>query len=253
MTVIRKYEHLFFDLDNTLWDFDANAKSALHQTVAELKLDQQIEDFGTFYSFYEEVNTRLWEAYRRQEIRKPELIRERFRITLENFGLAATDPVEVNDHYLRIMPSYTQLIEGTIETLDWLRARNYHLHIITNGFKEVQSLKMKNSGLTPYFERVFVSEEVNAPKPDKRIFRHALMNCNARKSRSLMIGDSWETDILGAKQFGMHQVYFCRNMQNFLSPPQKDPATIQKQKILQNTPQKDTIVIKNLTSLMDFL
>ena len=211
MDIIRKYDHIFFDLDNTLWDFDVNARITMEQTVAELKLDQQIDDFEEFYAYYEKINSALWEAYRKQEIRKPELIKKRFEDTLLRFNIKGVDPVTMNELYLDIMPLQTTLLPGVIETLDYLKSRHYHLHIISNGFKKVQTQKIKSSGLSAYFEKLFVSEEVNAPKPDVRIFRHALMNCNASKKKSIMIGDSFETDIIGAMGFGIDQVHFLKD------------------------------------------
>ena len=211
MSVIRKYDHIFFDLDNTLWDFDANAKITMEQTVGELNLDEQIVDFEEFYTYYEKINSALWEAYRRQEIRKPELIKKRFEDTLAHFNIKGVDPVAMNDLYLDIMPLQTTLMPGVFETLDYLQSRQYRLHIISNGFKKVQTQKVKSSGLSSYFEKMFVSEEVSAPKPDVRIFRYALMNCNASKKKSIMIGDSFETDIVGAMDFGIDQIYFVRD------------------------------------------
>ncbi len=208
MAFTRKYDHLFFDLDNTLWDFDANAKITMQQTVTELKLGSQVEDFEEFYAFYEKVNSGLWKAFQRQEIRKPELIKKRFADTLSHFNIKGIDPVTMNELYLDIMPEQKTLVDGAIDLLEYLKASNYHLHIISNGFKKVQTRKLKSSGLEPYFDQVFVSEEAEAPKPDVRIFRHALSNCNASKKKSLMIGDSFETDIIGAYNFGIDQLYF---------------------------------------------
>lgn len=208
---MRKYDHLFFDLDNTLWDFDANARLALQQAVTSLKLEDQVEDFDAFYTFFDQTNAGLWESYRRQEISQSELIRKRFEVIIDHFYLPGTDPEVFNSRYLQFMPGFTNLVEGALETLDYLRSEGYHLHIITNGLSEVQRQKVKNSGLAPYFEWITASEDIHVPKPDKRIFQYALMNCNARKNKSLMIGDNWETDIIGAMQTGIDYIFFVRN------------------------------------------
>ncbi len=253
MQIHRKYDHLFFDLDNTLWDFDANAKSALRQTVKEMGLDENIPDFDSFFAYYEQVNSRLWDAYRKQEISKTELTGKRFEITLEHYGINNINPLVMNNLYLEVMPTYTQLVDGALETLGYLKSKGYHLHIITNGFKEVQLKKMKNSGLAPYFEKIFVSEEISAPKPDKRIFRHALVNCNAKKEKSLMIGDSWDTDILGAKNVGLAQVFFQRTLENNETTPENKIPQSSKNVFLRQNPPQNTIVIKKLTLLTNLL
>lgn len=247
----RKYEHLFFDLDNTLWDFDTNARLAMQETVSQLKIESQLPDFDSFYHFYEQVNTSLWEAYRKQEIRKPELIKKRFEDTLARFQIEGIDPVEMNDLYLKIMPRQKQLVTGALETLSYLKSKRYHLHIITNGFKEVQHAKINTCGLAPYFEGIFISEEIQAPKPDKRIFKHALMNCNAKKSKSTMIGDSFETDILGAKQFGMDSIHLQKNTNSTDTPPVFTNLSQNTDNITPTTPSYKTSVIENLTQLLD--
>ena len=209
---MKKYEQLFFDLDHTLWDFDTNSKLALKQTFEELSVNDQIKDFEAFFSYYQEVNHKLWEAYRNKEIRKPDLIKKRFEDTLSHFDVEGIDPVEMNEQYLELMLLQTKLFPGVIETLQYLKERRYQMHIITNGFTEVQHRKISTSGLDVFFDRVFTSEAVQIPKPDKRIFLHALKCCNSKKKTSIMIGDSWETDILGAKGAGISQVYISKNI-----------------------------------------
>ncbi len=250
MAFYRKYDHLFFDLDNTLWDFDANAKEAMLLTIEKLDLGNKIPDFNTFYDHYENINTGLWELYRKQEIRKSDLIRKRFEDTLTHFSIENIDAIEMNNLYLDFMSVQTKLIEGATETLTYLKSRNYHLHIITNGFKEVQTLKLHNCNLTHFFEGVFISEMVNAPKPDKRIFKHALMNSNARKDKSLMIGDSWETDIQGAQNMGIDQVYLRKNGNYKQHPPKTNHQAPSFYKKNKDTPCPRTYVIEKLTQLI---
>ena len=253
MPLIRKYEHLFFDLDNTLWDFDANARLAMQETLSILKLENRIPDFDRFYHYYEQVNTSLWEAYRKQEIRKNELTTKRFEDTLNHFQIGGIDPVAMNDLYLHVMPRQTQLVEGAIETLDYLQSRHYQLHIITNGFKEVQHQKLKTSGLAPYFTRVFISEEIQYPKPDVRIFKHALMNCNARKEKSIMIGDSWETDILGALHFGITTIFIPKKHDLHNVPPKNEGNTQINTHKTKDTPTNKIHTIQKLTQILDIL
>jgi len=253
MPLIRKYDHLFFDLDNTLWDFDINARLALRQAVTNLNLNGQITDFSLFFTFFEQTNNNLWEAYRKQEIRQAELVLKRFEILIDHFGLSCVSPENINNQYLSLMPEYNHLVDGAIETLDYLKGEGYHLHIITNGLSTVQNEKVKKSGLAPYFKKVFASEDINAPKPDKRIFRYALMNCNAKKSKSMVIGDTWETDIAGARQMGMDHVFFIKNEKKAMMPPKNAIQSRENNKSSTTAPFKNYYSIEKLIMLKQIL
>jgi len=205
----KKYTHLFFDLDNTLWDFKTNSLHALRATFVELGLNQKSVRFEQFFEAYSVHNHNLWEDYRNKKVRKAELTRQRFQLTFDELGITGINADEMNHRYLTEMPKQNHLEEGAIELLDDLKAKRYKLFIITNGFKEVQLKKMHTSGLQPYFEKVFISEEVKAPKPDPMIFEHAVKSTNAKKSCSLMLGDDWNVDIKGALNFGMDAIYYC--------------------------------------------
>lgn len=206
------YKHLFFDLDNTLWDFDRNSELAMREVWSAYTLP--MDDFDRFFLIYNRHNDQLWAAYRAHQITKQELSGSRFSRALNEAGYHGIDGVEFNHHYLERMPLQTHLCHGTLELLDHLFDK-FSLHIITNGFAEVQHLKMEHSGLIRYFERIFISESVQAPKPSPLIFRHALKSCNARKQESIMIGDSWEADILGAKAMGIDQIYYNRQGETY--------------------------------------
>jgi putative hydrolase of the HAD superfamily len=253
MPFIRKYDHLFFDLDNTLWDFDVNARLAMQQAVTTLKLNDQIGNFDSFFTFFEQTNNSLWEAYRNREIRQSELVLRRFEIMIGNFGLTGINPEKFNDMYLRLMPAYNHLVDGAVETLDYLRDKGYQMHIITNGLSEVQQRKVKSSDLAPYFEKIFVSEDINIPKPDKRIFQHALINCNAKKNKSMMIGDTWETDIVGARQTGIDHIFFIRNEKKSDTPPENEIQSLENNKFSSTSPFKSYYNIKKLTNLKQIL
>lgn len=247
---MRKYDHLFFDLDHTLWDFETNSRLAMQQTVHELKLESQIVDFEQFIHYYEQVNSQLWELYRKQEIRKPELIRQRFEQTLSHFEIHGTDPMVMNERYLKRMPLQKKLYPGVIETLEYLKKKGYQMHIITNGFTEVQHQKIESSGLSPYFQRIFISEAIQAPKPDKRIFQYALSSCNAKKARSIMIGDSWESDIEGARNFGISQIF----IDNTDNSPQKPSTHDHKNSFTKILPQKNTTyIVKSIKNIQQLL
>ena len=211
---MRKYDFLFFDLDNTLWDFSVNSREALKQSLANLELLGQLDSFDEYFIIYEQINESLWSDYRSKKITKHALIAERFSRSLEAFDITNKDWEGINRLYLEYMALQTRLFPGPVEPLSYLKAKGYQMHIITNGFKEVQNAKLRNCGLTGFFGKVFISEEIKNTKPHREIFEHALKSTNAPKKRSIMIGDSWETDIEGALAFGMDQVMFLNNGQN---------------------------------------
>lgn len=205
---MKKYKHLFFDLDHTLWDFDTNA----HQTLEELyhiyQLDNHFDSFNHFMTLYQPCNVSLWEKYRRGAITKQFLNQERFYLPLAEVGYDNRDTAARIAHdFVNNSPLKTQLLPFAIEILDYLKPK-YTLHIITNGFRETQQKKLENSGLMPYFTRVFISELVGCQKPDRAFFDYAIKSCNARKVQSLVIGDSLEADIMGAARAGIDTVYF---------------------------------------------
>ena len=204
----KKYTHLFFDLDNTIWDFNSNSFDALQIALDKLDLLGTMDSYDDFFKIYSGVNDKLWDLYRQGLMNKKVLSVQRFEESFEKNGT----PLKmgggaVNDAYLTEMPLQTKLIEGARHLLDHLHGR-YDIAIITNGFKEVQYDKIRRSELSKYFRKIFISEEVGAQKPRKQIFEYALKSMNAPKKSSLMIGDSWEADILGAMNFGMDQVYY---------------------------------------------
>ena len=211
---MRNYDHLFFDLDNTLWDFTTNSRLAMEQTLIQNELLLRIDSFDDFFEVYEQINQSLWSEYHSKKITKQKLIVERFSRSMQAFGIHDYDWNELNSLYLENMALQTQLFPGTMETLSTLKSKGYQMHIITNGFREVQYLKLTNCGLAVFFTKVFISEEIQTTKPHRQIFEHALKSTNASKKRSIMIGDSWETDIIGALDFGMDQIMFLNQELN---------------------------------------
>jgi len=202
------YKHIFFDLDRTLWDFEQNMRDALAEIYVNHKLDLAFPNPDTFIDCFNRNNHYLWDKYLKGELTKEVLRYKRFEITLAEYGIESKPLAEtIGDEYLTIMPLKTALIPGTRETLDYL-ANRYKLHVISNGFKEVQLPKLQRSNIDKYFEWVVTSEHSGFHKPDKRAFGYALSKANARKGESIMIGDDLEIDILGAKKFGMDQIYF---------------------------------------------
>jgi putative hydrolase of the HAD superfamily len=206
---MKTYKHLFFDLDNTLYDFNTNAYIAMKEAFLEVGLLEKLSSFDDFFSQYEIINEELWSLYREKNISKDNLRIERFKRSLNIYNITPQIPyTDIDDLYLQIMSTQTNLFPETKEILEELKKRNYKLHIITNGFREVQKDKINNTGLSQFITNVFISEEIKSPKPSREIFEWSVKSSNAKKKESLMIGDSWESDIIGAKKFGIDQVFF---------------------------------------------
>lgn len=207
---MRKYDHIFFDLDRTLWDFDSNSREALTELFHELDWGSvTMPDAQEFITTYQQINERCWDEYRRGLIDKAELRVLRFRKSLAVYQLHDDAQADyLGDRYIEVSPRKTNLETGTMEVLEYLKSREYILHIITNGFAEVQYIKMQNSGLTDFFEEIIISEDVGEKKPHPMVFNHALSRAGAQPSASLMIGDDWAVDVHGAAGVGMDQVYY---------------------------------------------
>jgi putative hydrolase of the HAD superfamily len=204
-----KYKHLFFDLDHTLWDFDANSRLALEEIFHELQLrDRGIKDFDRFHKNYLQHNEKLWDRYRNGFIKVDELRWKRMWLALLDFKIA-DEPLARNMgvRFLDLLPTRKLLFPHTIELLDYLAERNYQLHLITNGFEKTQHQKLKSSGLDKYFVKVITSEGSNSLKPHKEIFDYAFQQTGALTADSIMIGDSIDVDILGALNAGIDQVH----------------------------------------------
>ena len=204
-----KYKHLFFDLDHTLWDFDANARATLQQLHIDLDLvSKGIHDFDLFYQNYLVHNEKLWARYRNGYIKQEELRLKRMWLTLLDFKIADEALArQLNELFLQLLPGRTILFPDTKEVLQYLLDKGYRLHLITNGFEETQHSKLKYSGLAPYFEEVITSEGSNSLKPQKEIFDYALEKAGARVEESIMIGDSLEIDVAGALNAGMDAIH----------------------------------------------
>ncbi|MBS1623760.1 MAG: YjjG family noncanonical pyrimidine nucleotidase [Bacteroidetes bacterium] len=216
-----KYKHIFFDLDHTLWDFEANSRATLSELFEELGLkDRGIPSFETFHETYLPINSQYWARYHHKLMPKEELRVGRFLETLRRFKVDDEALAEqIADLYLRRSPYRTATFPDAMQVLEYL-SKKYTLHIITNGFSEVQDIKIRESRLEVYFRHVFVSEQVGHQKPQREIFLHAMEVTGATVEESLMIGDNMATDIMGAKAVGMDQVFF-----NPLGKKTRDKAT----------------------------
>ena len=197
---------IFFDLDHTLWDFDKNSMLAFARVFQKHEIDIEIKDF---IKEYEPINFNYWKLFREDKVTKEELRRGRlidaFTIFNLNFNLENIDLLA--DSYIKELPADNHLFNGAEMILDYL-SEKYILHIITNGFNDVQHLKLKKSGIKKHFSTVTTSEEVGVKKPNPLIFTSALKKANVNAINSIMIGDTFEADILGAEAVGMKTLFY---------------------------------------------
>lgn len=206
-----KYKSLFFDLDDTLWDTYHNNKECLKEVYDEYGFGRHYDSFDAFFEVYFPNNNLLWQKYRNNEIDRQTLILERLLYMLRPMGIDDKDyALNLNADFLRRTAGKTKLITGAIDLLDYLYPK-YRLFILSNGFREIQALKMQNSGLSKYFEKIILSEDASIQKPNKKLFDYALINTNSRRDASLMIGDSWEADIEGAVNARIDQLWYNPN------------------------------------------
>lgn len=201
-----KIKHIFFDLDHTLWDFDRNSRLAFEALFRQYEIDL---DLVEFLDVYEPINYAYWAKFRVDEISKLELRRGRLSDSFARFerSFSNAELDAMAETYIEELPKNNHLFDGAIQTLEDL-CPNYNLHIITNGFHAVQHNKLHKSGLMDYFNSVTTSEEVGLKKPHPVIFKRALEKAKARADESLMVGDTFEADILGAEAVGMHTLLF---------------------------------------------
>ncbi len=203
---------VFFDLDHTLWDFDRNSALAFKRVFKKYKIELSLSNF---LKEYEPINLMYWKKYRDEAVTKEQLRRGRLMDTFDIFKMKF--PLDIIDalatSYIEELPVNNHLLLDTVEILEYLVTK-YNLHIITNGFQEVQYLKLNNSGIKKYFSTVTTSEEVGLKKPHPVIFEIALKKACVLPQKSIMIGDSLEADIIGAKNAGMNTLFFNYRNEN---------------------------------------
>ncbi len=209
MQTTNKYLHLYFDLDHTLWDFDKNCKVSLTELYEIFGLHNKVAaSFDDFYQKYLFHNQELWNRYHHGFITAEDLKWKRMWRTLLDYKIA--DELlakEMSGRFLEILPTQKEVFPHTFEILNYLKEKNYQLHLITNGFEKTQWSKLKNSGLDKYFEHVITSEKSNSVKPKKEIFDYALNIAGAELQQSIMIGDNLDADIQGAMNAGMDAIF----------------------------------------------
>ena len=197
---------IFFDLDHTLWDFETNSKLTFERIFKTHRVDVPLEDF---LEIYVPLNLAFWKRYRENRISKKDLRYQRLRQAFDALSFPIEDAIinRLSRDYIRYLSSYNNLINNTVDVLNYLNPR-YNMHIITNGFQEIQEKKLINGGIRHYFDQVVNSEMAGVKKPHPAIFELALERAGVSAAMSLMIGDNLEADILGAKAAGFHALHF---------------------------------------------
>ncbi len=204
-----KYNHILFDLDHTLWDFEKNSEEVLFELYDTFQF-QRNKKFtrDDFALTFKDINANLWEKYNRNEVEKEYIRSQRFKLCLTRLGFAESEiPTDIGDIYLRLCPAKPHVIPFAFDILDYLKPK-YGLHIITNGFDDVQGIKLANSKLAGYFEEIITSERTGYKKPNRDMFEKAIEIIGAEKSECIMIGDNLETDIGGALNASLDVIYF---------------------------------------------
>lgn len=227
---IKGIKHVFFDLDHTLWDFDKNSALTFEKIFELHKVNVDVE---TFLNVYEQINFDYWKLYREERIDKESLRYGRLKDSFDLIKVSVSDDLiyKLSEDYINYLTTFNHLFDGTIELLEYLLP-NYDLHIITNGFEEAQLKKMNTSQITTYFKTITNSEMAGVKKPNPIIFNHALEVAKAKPQESIMIGDNYEADILGAMDVGFDAIFFNYH---------------------DHVPDRDIPVVKNLLEIKMYL
>jgi putative hydrolase of the HAD superfamily len=203
--------HIFFDLDDTLWDLKKNSREGMKTTLEIHGLFLNEEEFERFINTYVIYNKMAWEAYYNNKISKEDLRLKRFAWTLEHFGIFNQDLTKkLSETYMKITPTGKNLVEGCLNTLNFFSSGEYNLHIITNGFPDVQKVKLHSSGILNYFKNIFISDDIGFRKPQIEIFKYCEKITGAEPEQCLMVGDQFETDVIGALNAGWNSVWLNR-------------------------------------------
>ncbi len=205
-----KIQHIFFDLDNTLWDHRRNAYLTLKDIYRRENVSEKYSlNFEEFHKEYFTINERLWAQIRDGEIDKEHLRRHRFYDSFLFFSIDDFELAQVFEHnFLDEIVNYNDLVEGSFEILEYLSGKGYELHILSNGFEEVTYRKCELSGIQNYFTTITSADEIDVRKPHPEVFEYALKKAGANKEESVMVGDDWIADVEGGKSFGLAVVFF---------------------------------------------
>ena len=205
---MQRYKNLFIDLDDTIYDFSGASRESFRETYDLLHYERYFDSFEHYLSLYEPYNLELWRIYGEGKITKEELNRRRYSHPLECVGV---NDQQLADTFCREalgrIPTKGPLMPGALELLEYLRPK-YNMYILSNGFKELQSRKMRTAGIDGYFDALILSEDIGVNKPNRELYEYALVRTGSKLNESLMIGDMFDTDIVGAANIGMEQMYY---------------------------------------------
>jgi len=205
-----KYKHLFFDLDHTLWDFERNSSESLTEIYHNSSLiEHGVNSMELFIQSFLRINTKLWNDFDSGNLHHSYIRENRFRMVFAELGLECPpNHFEIGETYLNTLPTKKHLLDGALDVLGYAKSKGYQMHVVTNGFNEIQAKKIASSGISHFFENVITFENANSKKPDPGIFEFALKSADATVEECIMIGDNWVADIMGAQQYGLDTVYY---------------------------------------------
>lgn len=230
------YKTVFIDLDDTLWDFSGNSKIAMKHVYEQFGLSRYYPDYEDFFTLYHTRNNELWALFHHARLTKEQLMHERIGFFLRRVGLNDSPKLvnEINESYFSSLKRQSGLRPYALELLQYLTRKSYPLFILSNGFSEVQFAKMETAGISNFFSGVILSEEVGANKPHPDIFNYALKKTESRPNETIMIGDNYDADIIGAQTVGIDQIYYNPNHNEITS-------------------SKPTYTVSSLTEIPDIL
>lgn len=204
----KNYKHLFFDLDHTLWDYDKNTFETITEIYEIYDLSRWSLSFDKFLTHFHEINNLLWDKFNHGLIDRFELRNNRFKIILRDLGIDENAiPADIGETFLEIAPSKSSVVPFTHEILEYLSPK-YQLHIISNGFDDIQHRKLKASNIFHYFDKIITSDNSGYRKPQKEIFEFAMNSAGSSLSDSMFVGDNLDTDIQGAQNAQMDHIFY---------------------------------------------
>jgi YjjG family noncanonical pyrimidine nucleotidase len=206
--MFRQKRHLFFDLDHTLWDYETSSAETLKEIWESYRLADKDVTLERFLQQFTEVNEALWNQLHAGEISKDVIRKERFPAILSRLSISDRKlATEIQEVYINECPTKAYLIDGAMDLLEHVSGR-YKLHILTNGFGEIQDIKLRSGKIEHFFSEIITSELAGYQKPDKKIFDFALTKANVNAVDAVMIGDNPLSDIKGAQLAGIDQIFF---------------------------------------------
>ena len=227
-----KYKNIFFDLDDTLWATLKNSRETFHQVYEEFHYEQFFSSFDSFFNIYMTRNLQLWEAYDDNKITKEDLNKERFYYPLEVAGFYDRNLADrFSKRFFEIIPTKTGVMPYAKDLLEYLYP-HYNLYILSNGFRGLQETKMKAAGLFEYFKDIILSDDIKVNKPHAELYQYAFTRTGSKPEDSIMVGDSWKNDVIGASNVGLSQIFY--NVDNRTDFPIQPTYVVESLKEIEN-------------------